>query len=241
MSGKNIFGLNPTVVKLDEKLPWQISDVIFTYIFVFVLSLIITGVLLYVSFDINPGVYTAFFQLMISFITLGIVYLIVTVKHRIPFKEAFGIDFQQTPYFFKTGVVTSIVILLTTASVNFIFSRTSGTVEQNPYGVMPEDKIRAIIFLAVFVAPIVEEIFFRGFMQPALIRSMGTIPGIFFTALIFGVSHTQYLNYSVALISVTAIGLILGGVKYMTNSVVPGIFAHLFNNLIAVLSLLSVI
>lgn len=239
MSGKNIFGFNSTDIKLDEQMPWKISDVIFTYIFIFVLSLIITGILLYVSFDINMGLFTALFQLAISFITLGVIYLIVTRKYRIPFKEAFGIDFEQTPYFLKLGTLTAITIIIATASVNFAFSQMNGTTEQSPYSFMSEDKIKAIIFLAVFVAPIVEEIFFRGFMQPALVKTIGVLPGIFFTALIFGMSHTQYLDYSVALISVTAIGLILGTVKYMTNSVIPGIFAHLLNNLLAVMSLLS--
>ena len=104
---------------------------------------------------------------------------------------------------------------------------------------MTEDKLRAVVFLAVFIAPFIEEIFFRGFMQSALIKTFGAMPGILLTALIFGVSHTQYFDYNSALFAVTAIGLILGITKYYTGSVIPGMFAHLFNNLIASLSILS--
>ncbi|OGI03145.1 MAG: hypothetical protein A2Y25_08290 [Candidatus Melainabacteria bacterium GWF2_37_15] len=84
-----------------------------------------------------------------------------------------------------------------------------------------------------------EEIFFRGFMQPAISKLAGPFFGILITALIFGISHTQYLDYSTAIFSVTAIGLILGITKYKTGSVMPGIFAHFFNNLLAVVFIMS--
>jgi len=38
---------------------------------------------------------------------------------------------------------------------------------------MPAEKLRIISLLAVFIAPVVEEIFFRGFMQPALVKNLG--------------------------------------------------------------------
>ncbi|MCK5176638.1 MAG: CPBP family intramembrane metalloprotease, partial [Candidatus Aenigmarchaeota archaeon] len=55
----------------------------------------------------------------------------------------------------------------------------------------------------------------------------------------FGLSHTQYIDYGAAIFSVTGIGLILGITKYKTGSVMPGIFAHFFNNLLAVIYLVT--
>ncbi len=241
MNGKNKFGLNTISSKLDENVPWQISDVIFTYVLIFVISLIFIGILLHLSLDINIGLFTAFLQLSISFATLGIVYFIVTLKYQVPFKEAFGIYFHKTPYFFKQGILAIAAIIISTTIIGLVFSQfTSGLEKHSPYSSMPEDKIRAIIFLAIFIAPIIEEIFFRGFMQPALVKTVGAFPGILITALIFGVSHTQYLEYNIALISVTTIGIILGVTKYYSNSVMPGIFAHLLNNLIAAITLFSI-
>lgn len=241
MSVKNKFGLNALNSKLDESLPWNIPDVIYTYVLIFVVSLIFMGILLYASLDINIGLFTALLQLCISAVTLILVYSFVTIKYDIPFKDAFGIHFHKIPFFFKQGIVSAGAIFLSTTIISFIFSEFGPAARQNPYMSMPEDKIRAIIFLAVFIAPIIEEIFFRGFMQPALIKAMGAFPGIVITALIFGVSHTQYLEYNAALVAVTTIGLILGVTKYYTNSVIPGIFAHLLNNLLAAISLLSII
>lgn len=240
MNGKNRLGLNILNSRLDEHVPWQISDVIYTYILIFVISLIFVGIFLYASLDTNIGLFTALLQLAISFATVGIVYSIITIKYQIPFKEALGIYFHKTPYFFKQGTLAAIAIILGTTLVSFVFSAFGGVSKQNPYMFMPEDKIRAIIFLAIFVAPIVEEIFFRGFMQPALVKTLGAFPGIVITALIFGMSHTQYFEYNAALVAITTIGLILGITKYYTGSIMPGIFAHLFNNLLAAISLLSI-
>jgi len=240
MNGKNKFGLDTLHSKLDEHLPWNIPDVIYVYALIFVVSLIFIGILLHASLDINIGLFTALLQLGISLVTLGLVYTFVTVKYRIPFKDALGIHFQKIPYFFKQGIVSAGAILLSTTVTSFIFSEFSTAGRSSPYMSMPEDKIKAIIFLAIFIAPIIEEIFFRGFMQPALIKALGVFPGIVITALIFGVSHTQYIGYNPALVAVTIIGLILGITKYYTNSVIPGIFAHLFNNMIAAISLLSI-
>ena len=74
-------------------------------------------------------------------------------------------------------------------------------------------------------------------MQPAMTKTFGVFGGIFLTALVFGLSHGQYLDYSVALIAVTTIGLILGVSRQVTGSIVPGIIAHLLNNFFAALSL----
>jgi len=240
MDGKNKLGINILNSRLDEHVPWKISDVIYTYVLIFVISLIFVGILLYASLDLNIGLFAALLQLAISFVTLGIVYSIVTIKYQVPFKEAFGIYFHKTPYFFKQGILAAIAIVLSTTLISFIFSEFGGAAKQNPYMSMPEDKIKAIIFLAIFIAPIIEEIFFRGFMQPALVKTLGAFPGIVITALIFGVSHTQYLEYNAAIVAVTTIGLILGITKYYTGSVMPGIFAHLLNNLLAAISLLSI-
>jgi membrane protease YdiL (CAAX protease family) len=239
--GRTKTDFNYLGMHLDEQVPWHISDVIYTYVLIFVVSLIFVGIFLYASIDANLGLFTALLQLAISLATLGIVYAFVSVKYQIPFKEAFGIYFHKTPSFLRQGIFAATGIILSTTVISFMFSQFSGgNTHTSPYVYMPEDKIKAIIFLAVCVAPIVEEIFFRGFMQPALVKTIGASPGILLTALIFGFSHTQYLEYNAALVAVTTIGLILGITKYYTNSVVPGIFAHLFNNLLAAVSLLSI-
>ena len=50
----------------------------------------------------------------------------------------------------------------------------------------------SIVVMAVFavtLGPLCEELFFRGFMQPLLVRSLGVVAGIVLTALPFGLLH----------------------------------------------------
>jgi len=239
MSVKNKIWFNSISSAADDKVLWNLSDVIFTYAFMFTFSLIFIGILLHFSLDINMGIFAALLQIALSCSTLGMIYYIVTIKYKTSFSDAFGIYFDKIKYFSRQGLWAAAAIILSTYVISTIFSATGAVSKENPYISMTEDKLRAVVFLAVFIAPFIEEIFFRGFMQSALIKTFGAMPGILLTALIFGVSHTQYFDYNSALFAVTAIGLILGITKYYTGSVIPGMFAHLFNNLIASLSILS--
>jgi len=223
----------------EQYVPWTIFDVFFSYVFIFALSIIFAGIMLYAGMDINMNFFLVVLQILLSFSTLAIVYLIVTKKYQVPFSEAFGLSLNRLPSSISLGIFATAIIILTTTFISVIFSQFTGTEPKNPYMEMPEDRLRWITILAVFFAPIVEEIFFRGFMQPAISKLAGPFFGILITALIFGISHTQYLDYSTAIFSVTAIGLILGITKYKTGSVMPGIFAHFFNNLLAVVFIMS--
>jgi len=222
-------------VKHPSSVPWSVSDVIFVYFCIFILSIIFTGSLLYANIDIDKNFYIVALQILLSVSILTLIYLIVVQKYNIPFKEAFGISFNRMPRFIHQGIIVTAIMIVSTTVIGIVFSEITNNEPQTPYTDMSLDKFKWLSLLAVFFAPVVEEFFFRGFMQPAIIKRLGVIGGIVVTALIFGISHTQYLNYGAALFSVTAIGLILGIARYKTGSVMPGIFAHFFNNFLAVL------
>lgn len=227
------------ITKHEEYVPWTIFDVFFTYVLIFSLSVIMAGVMLYTGFDINMNFFTIVLQILLSLSTLTIVYLIVTQKYKVPFAEAFGLSFDKIHASVSLGLFITAIIILSTTFISVMFSQFTGVEPKNPYIDMPEEKFKWLTILAIFFAPVVEEIFFRGFMQPAISKIAGPFFGILITAMIFGISHTQYLDYATAIFSVTTIGLILGIVKYKTGSVMPGIFAHLFNNLLAVIYIVT--
>lgn len=223
----------------DEYVPWNIMDVFFSYVFIFALTIIFAGAMFYLGLDFNMNYFTIILQILISLSTLAIIYLIVTKKYKVPFYEAFGLSFEKVHAAAGLGVFITAIIILSTTFISYFFSQTTGVEPTNPYKDIPIERFRWLTFLAIFSAPIVEEIFFRGFMQPAISRLAGPFLGIIITALIFGISHTQYLDHTTAIFSVTTIGLILGIAKYRTGSVMPGIFAHFFNNLLAVVFIVS--
>ena len=228
---------NSVIAQHSELVPWKISDVLFTYVFIFALSIFAVGVLLLSRIDADTSLFPALFQVIISVATVGVIYVIVSKKYNVPFFDAFGISFSKAPNYFLQGAFVSLMLVVSTTIISLAFSQFTGVQKQNPYINVPVEKLRIISLMAVFIAPVVEEIFFRGFMQPTLVKNLGVFGGVFITALIFGFSHAQYLGYSAALAAVIIIGLILGITRQKTGSVMPGIFAHLLNNLFAAISL----
>lgn len=81
--------------------------------------------------------------------------------------------------------------------------------------------------MAVTLAPLFEELFFRGFIQPLLSRTFGVIAGVLITAAFFGALHapeyTWTWQYAVA---VSLVGAVLGWVRVRTNSIIPGTIMH---------------
>ena len=88
------------------------------------------------------------------------------------------------------------------------------------------------IMVTVVMAPLVEELLFRGAIQGHLLRTWKSpVLSILTSSLIFGLVHGNPAQIPFAFV----IGLALGWMYYMTGSLVPGIFMHFINNGSAVL------
>ncbi len=83
------------------------------------------------------------------------------------------------------------------------------------------------------VAPVTEEIFFRGFLYPALRNRLGVFWGIAFAAAIFAAAHLQPL----ALPALFALGVLLTVLYQSTGSLWPGILMHSTINTVALVAL----
>jgi membrane protease YdiL (CAAX protease family) len=98
----------------------------------------------------------------------------------------------------------------------------------------------ATLFAAVFIAPICEETFFRGFVFAGLLRSMPPVWAIILSALLFAVAHADPGSFAVLFF----IGLALALLRWRTQSLWPGILLHLLNNgvsaLLIVLTMLGI-
>jgi membrane protease YdiL (CAAX protease family) len=88
------------------------------------------------------------------------------------------------------------------------------------------------VFYAVLGGPILEEVFFRGFMQPPLIRRFGAVGGIVITSMIFGLIHAVD---PWAIIPVVAIGVIAGWLRHRSGGLGAPIVFHGLNNGVALL------
>lgn len=88
----------------------------------------------------------------------------------------------------------------------------------------------ALILMAIFgvtVAPVAEELAFRGFLQPLLVRSLGPIPGIILTAIPFGLLHFQeYGNSWTHVLLICLAGAAFGAMRQLTGSTKAAALMH---------------
>src|SRR6185369_10245578 len=83
------------------------------------------------------------------------------------------------------------------------------------------DRISLIIvgILATTFGPLCEELAFRGFLLPLLVRTLGAAAGIVFTALPFALLHGPQYHWSWQhLVLLTGVGCIFGWARYKTGS-----------------------
>lgn len=92
--------------------------------------------------------------------------------------------------------------------------------------------------MAVTIAPLFEEMLFRGFMQPLFCRSLGVLPGIVLTGVLFGALHgPEYQMVWQYVAAISLVGIALGIVRYRTNSIIPSTVMHACYNSIAAVSI----
>jgi len=98
-----------------------------------------------------------------------------------------------------------------------------------------------LLWLAVVVlAPLNEEIFFRGFLFAGVSRSrLGGWGAILLTSILWAVIHVQYDWYGVG--TIFASGLLLGYARLRTNSIIPTIAMHALMNLVTTIQVATLI
>ena len=83
---------------------------------------------------------------------------------------------------------------------------------------------------AVTFAPLMEELFFRGFLYPVLARRLGVAASIFLTGAAFGIIHGAQLGYSWAVLIIFLVGIALTAVRAITKSVAASFLVHVGYN-----------
>jgi CAAX protease family protein len=98
-----------------------------------------------------------------------------------------------------------------------------------------DESTTALVFVAILVcvmAPLAEELFFRGFLFTALRRWIGVAGGAIATGVIFGLIHAGSAD-AVFLVPLGVFGAILCLLYYFTGSLVPCMVLHALNNSLA--------
>jgi membrane protease YdiL (CAAX protease family) len=109
--------------------------------------------------------------------------------------------------------------------------------DQLPDTVLDNATLLAIAgVVTIGVAPVCEEIFFRGFMLPGMSRAWGIAVAVIGSAAVFSIAHIGP-NIHKTLIPIFIIGAVFGFTYYRSGNILSTIGAHLLFNTISFLGL----
>lgn len=159
-----------------------------------------------------------------------LVFLFIKMKRGLSIKNYLNLSNVSLPVW---GIWLLAMILLGTA-LEFIASSSEDF--QTPFmeDVVLNSKNLPMLFLTVGVlAPIFEELLFRGFVFKGLERSiLGGHGTVWLTSIAFAAIHMQY-SWGVILL-IIPMGLVLGYSRMYSGSLYVPIFLHVLNNCVAI-------
>jgi len=156
-------------------------------------------------------------------------------KYHVQFWKAIRWDWPRASWKFLTIGAALLIVL---SVVENLFPKPKDTPFEHLF-YRPRDAY-LILFIAVTLGPLLEELFFRGLFYPVLARRWGAPWGVFLTALAFALLHLQQYSYAwVAFFAIFLVGIVCGTVRASTKSVAASFLVHVGYNgtqmLIAVL------
>ena len=98
----------------------------------------------------------------------------------------------------------------------------------------PVEVVALTVLLAVVMAPLAEELFFRGWLYTSLRARFSFVTALTVTSVLFGLAHFE--KTGIYALAVMPVGFVLGFVRERTGSVVATIAIHAIYNGAAVLA-----
>jgi hypothetical protein len=222
----------------DVLLGWVIAQV--GGIFAFGIVVALTGVDADSTDDLSLG-WIAVAQVGLWAGLLGVPWFAARVKGNGLVRD-FGLRIQGRDTLVGTGVglATQFVLIpLLYLPIFTLFDVTSEELEEPARGLTDRatDPVGIILLVLIvgLAAPVIEEIFYRGLVLRSLENRFGVWPAIIGSAVIFGASHFQGLQFP----ALTALGIVLAYVTHRTGRLGPAIVAHMAFNLVTVAFLVT--
>jgi membrane protease YdiL (CAAX protease family) len=172
-------------------------------------------------------------------VTLAICWAVVTRLGSRPFRASVGwsLGGHRIWYWVAFSACLLLAIDLLSRLLLRFLPQTESPFEQM---LKASQQVRiAVAVLAIFTAPLAEEIVYRGVLYSSLRKSIGlsaTVPVV--TVLFAGVHVFEYRGAWVSMSGLTLLSLVLTMVRAKTKSILPCIVIHTVNNAVASLSLL---
>jgi membrane protease YdiL (CAAX protease family) len=191
-------------------------------------------------FHIHPAVVVeeALPEQLLGYVFLfGMLLLLFRMVYNRPFWASLGWTSMRLPAILVAfaGVLTAFVVVIASNLVNL---------PDTPNQMTELMQTRtAVLLMAIFgttIAPLCEELAFRGFLQPLLVRSLGAVWGILLAAIPFGLLHYQeYGNSWRHALIISGAGAAFGVIRQFTGSTKAAVLMHASYNAFFFIAMLS--
>lgn len=222
-----------------EKPRWGLADIVRViiiflsagYAFVFARSYMVHS---FAVFS-NPNFLMVFDTAVMNIVGIAVVFYFVLRKYgqKMSAMGLAGVDMVRGIFFGAAGYIALIPVLVAVMAVTFFVVRSIGYEPpvQPIVEVFMEEKETSVLWMsALFAAvfgPIAEEIFFRGFMYPAVREKWGKAVGIIGTSVIFSFLHAHVAGF----MPIIALGILLAYLYEKTGSLMVPMAVHMIHNL----------
>jgi len=235
------------LVPEDLRAPWGWLDLLL-FLGITVLATFALGIVLVVALSAlgrnlmelrtSPrvgGIAGIVYEVALFALVLGCIALYLRLRYGTPFWRTVGWRPLEAGRYPEALVYASFIgggFLL--AFVVQLLSAYFGTNAKLPMEALFRDRLVALLLLlmAVLVAPVVEETFFRGLLYPVVARSFGRGVGIVVTGTLFGLMHAAQLWGGWTQIALlVAVGIILTYARAVKRTVLASFLLHFSYNL----------
>ncbi|ALA57471.1 CPBP family intramembrane glutamic endopeptidase [Nitrospira moscoviensis] len=176
---------------------------------------------------------------------LGLAYMYLLKPAGLTFREGFGLFISRADFGRLAGIVLAAVAAglwgeWVMGQAAETFNLTNHWTEWfDPDLVWGPPSVLAFSLLEyVVLAPIFEELAFRGLLYAILRRRLGFLPSALLSAGIFALAHGYGL---IGFVSVLWSGLLWAWLYERTGSLIPGMIAHATNNLLVCLAVMALL
>jgi hypothetical protein len=163
-------------------------------------------------------------QFVLYLLLFGALRLVFRVQYGRPFWRSLAWTRLRAPFFWVVvaGAACAYAVAILGQAIHTPTTR-------NAITDLMEDRASLLLMtlFGVTLGPLCEELAFRGFLQPLLVRSLGAVPGILLAALPFGLLHYQeYGNSWRHAVIVAAAGAAFGWMRHATGSTKASALMH---------------
>ncbi|MDO8603250.1 MAG: type II CAAX endopeptidase family protein [Candidatus Omnitrophota bacterium] len=192
--------------------------------------------LFHFNIDANLGMILGTFSMDMIAGAAILYFVLIKYKERLSSLGVMGAGFYKnvlsglTAYVFIFPVLVAVLILsmMLLNAIGYKFPA------QPVFDMFLEEKrSNVILFLTVFVSilgPIIEEVFFRGFLYSAARKRFGVLSGALLSAVLFSILHTNIAGF----IPIMILGILMAFLYETTGSLIAPITVHIVHNSIIV-------